>query len=101
MSLRRQRENAMCRGLQAALLGLATLGVAAGPAGDAKDVAVRKEQILRRFLDEFVLLTPGADKFPATFAMGSAGDAPASEKPVRVITLKQPFALAKYEVTQE
>ena len=40
-----------------------------------------KDAILNRFADEFVTLTPGEGKFPASFKMGSTADA--SEQPVR------------------
>jgi formylglycine-generating enzyme required for sulfatase activity len=60
------------------------------------------DRILRMFMEEFVSLTPGKGKFPASFRMGSlAADAPASEKPVVTVRFKAPFAVAKYEVTQE
>ena len=64
------------------------------PAVFAQDDA--RDAILRRFVDEFVLLTPGKDKFPASFKMGDANTGP-----VRTVTLKDPFAMARYEVTQE
>jgi formylglycine-generating enzyme required for sulfatase activity len=73
------------------ILLLALTSVAAGQADDARDA------ILRRFADEFVLLTPGKDKYPASFQMGSETDG----KPVRTVTFAYPFAIAKYEVTQE
>jgi formylglycine-generating enzyme required for sulfatase activity len=73
------------------VLALAALAAA----GDGKDA------ILRRFAEEFVPLTPGAGKFPASFRMGSAGDAPDAERPAVTITLRRPFAVARYEVTQE
>jgi formylglycine-generating enzyme required for sulfatase activity len=61
-----------------------------------------QKKILKLFSDEFVELTPGKGKFPASFKMGSAGKAaPASEKPVVKVTFAYPFAIAKYEVTQE
>src|SRR5260370_20043692 len=60
----------------------------------------KTDKILKLFADEFVPLTPGTDKFPASFRMGSA-DGPATEKPVVTITFKSPFAMAKDEVTQE
>jgi formylglycine-generating enzyme required for sulfatase activity len=60
-----------------------------------------KDRILKLFVEELVQLKPGEGKFPATFRMGSAGDARASEKPAVMVTLKKPFSLAKYEVTQE
>jgi formylglycine-generating enzyme required for sulfatase activity len=78
--------------------------VAAGMMLSARedDKADAGDKILRRFLDEFVTLTPGKDKFAATFLMGSsAADAPASEKPVVTVRFTSPFAVAKYEVTQE
>jgi formylglycine-generating enzyme required for sulfatase activity len=62
------------------------------PAEDAKeDKAAR---ILRTFASEFVPLTPGKGKFPAGFTMGTGRDT------VKV-RFKAPFAMAKYEVTQE
>jgi formylglycine-generating enzyme required for sulfatase activity len=60
----------------------------------------KTDRILKLFADEFVPLTPGADKFPASFKMGSA-DGTAAERPVVTIKFKSPFAMAKYEVTQE
>ena len=87
--------------LTLAAVALSLLAAFAAP-DDPKSPADRKEQILRLFVDEFVPLTPGKDKFPAEFTMGSeAKDAPDREKPARKVTLKHPFAIAKYEVTQE
>jgi formylglycine-generating enzyme required for sulfatase activity len=64
--------------------------------------ADKGDKILRLFMDEFVTLTPGKGRFPASFEMGSsATSAPASEKPVVTVRFKTPFAVAKYEVTQE
>jgi formylglycine-generating enzyme required for sulfatase activity len=80
--------------LAALLLALATL-----PAS-SQDKADPQQAILKRFFDEFVLLTPGKDKFPASFQMGSA-DGPDTEKPVHTVTFKYPFHMARYEVTQE
>ena len=59
-----------------------------------------KEDALKLFAGEFVAITPGKGKFPASFRMGSA-DGPKSERPVHEVKLSKPFALAKYEVTQE
>jgi formylglycine-generating enzyme required for sulfatase activity len=76
----------------AALAGLA-LPAAADEAGD---------RILGLFSDEWVTLTPGEGKFPASFVRGSsAAGAPASEKPAAAVRFKAPFAVARYEVTQE
>lgn len=66
-----------------------------------QDTAQSKERILRRFAEEFVPLTPGEGKFPASFSMGGADDAPAAEKPRHKVTFRRPFAMARYEVTQE
>jgi formylglycine-generating enzyme required for sulfatase activity len=74
------------------VLGLAALAAVAAADPDA---------VLRRFAEEFVTLTPGAGKFPASFRMGSAGDAPAAERPAVTVTFRRPFAVARYEVTQE
>jgi len=81
------------------LVGLLALAVlpAARPAEDDA-----KKKILKLFVSEFVHLTPGKGKFPATVRIGSAAkDARASEKPVVKVKLSRPFAIAKYEVTQE
>jgi formylglycine-generating enzyme required for sulfatase activity len=62
------------------------------------------DQALALFAKEFVSITPGQGKFPASFRMGSppAGDERTkSEMPVHTVKISQPFALAKYEVTQE
>jgi formylglycine-generating enzyme required for sulfatase activity len=82
----------------ACILTLAALAVVRAddkPAGP-------EERILKLFVEELVPLTPGKGKFPASFDMGSPGDdAPANEKPIVKITFKKPFAMARYEVTQE
>ena len=76
------------------LIGAALLGADPMQQPDAR------EQILRRFVDELVPLTPGMGAFPASFRMGSA-DGPEAEKPVHTVTFGKPFRLARYEVTQE
>jgi formylglycine-generating enzyme required for sulfatase activity len=84
----------------AGLLLLAVLGGGL-PGADPKKPPRSKEDALRLFAEEFVPLTPGKERFPASFTMGSAADAPASEKPAHTVTFRQPFAMARYEVTQE
>jgi formylglycine-generating enzyme required for sulfatase activity len=83
---------------QASLLVLVAISLAA-PGNQAANQDGR-DAILRRFVDEFVLLTPGKGKFPASFKMGTDGGA-ADAKPVHTVTFGYPFAVAKYEVTQE
>src|SRR5262249_54077737 len=86
--------------MRAASLLALSLCVILLPAADAP--ADESDRILKLFMDEFVELTPGKGKFPASFKMGSADeDAPAAEKPVVTVTFARPFAIAKYEVTQE
>jgi formylglycine-generating enzyme required for sulfatase activity len=80
----------LCPGAAGLLaLAAAVSGADAGP--DAK------EKVLRRFVEEFVTLTPGTGKFPASFRMGEAGGSQAT------ITFPRgaSFAVARYEVTQE
>ncbi|MBI1347000.1 SUMF1/EgtB/PvdO family nonheme iron enzyme [bacterium] len=58
-----------------------------------------QRELLETFQREFVVIQPGTEKFPATFSMGSDSGGPA-ERPVKQVTLSQPFAIAKYEVPQ-
>jgi formylglycine-generating enzyme required for sulfatase activity len=58
-------------------------------------------KLLQRFVDEFVVLTPGQGKFPASFSMGSDKDFPSQEQPAHKVSLVYPFSMAKYEMTQE
>ncbi len=90
------------RTIRLAVIG-AVLFLNAGWAGvRAEDDKVPNEKtvaLLKTFADEFVAITPGAGKFPASFQMGSAkGDA--SEQPQHEVTFKYKFAIAKYEVPQ-
>ncbi len=72
----------------------------AGPDKDADEMA--RGKILERFVQEFVSITLGEGRYPATFEMGSADPkAPATERPQAVIKFRTPFAMARYEVTQE
>lgn len=78
-----------------ALLALSMTGLAP----ENFDPFPRKDEILKLFADEFVPLTPGQGKYPGRFRMGSKTNA--AEQPVHEVTLGRPFAMAKYEVTQE
>lgn len=57
-----------------------------------------RPEMLKLFVEEFVEITPGEGKFPATFLMG--GERVESEKPAHEVALKHKFAMAKYEVPQ-
>jgi formylglycine-generating enzyme required for sulfatase activity len=65
------------------------------------DPTPRKEAILKLFAEEFVVLTPGKGKFPADFVMGSKQDGDKNQQPAHKVTFHRPFAIGKYEVTQE
>jgi formylglycine-generating enzyme required for sulfatase activity len=81
-------------------LGLVAWGPALhGQPGGQADQAT--DRILKLFVSEFISVTPGKGKFPESFTMGSGADAPAAERPAHKVTFRKPFALAKYEVTQE
>jgi formylglycine-generating enzyme required for sulfatase activity len=92
-----------CRCLLLGLGLIAAVGAAGIPVGasDAGHTA-ETDRVLKLFADEFVPLTPGEGKFPVSFTMGSAFDgAPATERPTVTVTFRRPFAVARYEVTQE
>jgi formylglycine-generating enzyme required for sulfatase activity len=63
------------------------------------DPTPHKAEILKQFAGEFVALTPGQGRFPASFIMGS--EQSDAEKPPHKVTFAYPFAMAKFEVTQE
>jgi formylglycine-generating enzyme required for sulfatase activity len=56
--------------------------------------------LLKAFRSEFVAITPGEGKFPASFNMGRKAGGTDAERPVHKITFKHKFAIAKYEVPQ-
>ena len=78
------------------LLGVAMISPAKA---ETKVDVEQTAKLLKTFADEFVSITPGEGKYPASFQMGSkAGDA--SEQPPHEITFKYKFAIAKYEMPQ-
>src|SRR5262249_12753898 len=78
----------------AGLVGLAAAMPARQPAGKPD-----LDRVLKLFAEEFVELTPGKGKFPASFTMGTKGKD--SESPTVTVRFKAPFSIARYEVTQE
>ena len=54
---------------------------------------------LQTFGDEFVDITPGRGKFPASFTMGR-DDGSEAERPAHRVSFDSPFAVARYEVPQ-
>jgi formylglycine-generating enzyme required for sulfatase activity len=83
------------------LLVAAGLAVTACASGVGPTKPSRADRILKSFCDELVVLTPGQGKLTASFTMGSGPDGPAAERPAHKVTFRGPFAIAKYEVTQE
>jgi formylglycine-generating enzyme required for sulfatase activity len=89
------------------LAAFAVLGTHSLPAQPKKvlpDPTPRADEILMLFMKEFIGVTPGHDKFPKSFQMGSKGVKDA--QPAHEVTFKYAkdvhgFDLAKYEVTQE
>jgi formylglycine-generating enzyme required for sulfatase activity len=65
----------------------------------AAEITPEQRELLKVFRQEFVAVTPGEGKFPATFEMGRA-DGEAAERPVHRVTLKLSFHVARYEVPQ-
>jgi formylglycine-generating enzyme required for sulfatase activity len=59
-----------------------------------------RASLLKTFRDEFVDIAPGEGKFAAEFMMGD-NDGPAAERPAHRVTMKRPFAIARYEVPQD
>ena len=79
-------------------LGLVSIITFAAAAQTAS--AGGSQTLLKKFDTEFVEITPGKGKFPATFAMGSdKGDS--NQQPVHEVTFKYSFAIGCYEVPQD
>lgn len=57
------------------------------------------EALLNVFRQEFVAITPGQGRFPASFTMGSDTGPPA-QRPAHEVRLPSAFAMAKYEIPQ-
>src|SRR5262245_65391767 len=63
------------------------------------DPTPRKAEILKQFAGDFIALTPGTGKFPASFLMGSK--AGREELPIHKVTIAYSFSVNKFEITQE
>jgi formylglycine-generating enzyme required for sulfatase activity len=85
------------------LVVLVLVSAGAAPAQEKEkklpDPTPRKAEILKRFAEEFMPLTPGTGKFPADFMMGSKWAR--EELPVHKVSFNDSFAVNKFEVTQE
>lgn len=69
------------------------------PAENKPEQKPTRMELLKTFAAEFVAITPGEGKFPASFQMGRENGPPA-EQPVRTVKMTGPFQMAKYEVPQ-
>src|SRR5262249_35811345 len=90
---------ALLAGALAILPTLLATAPAQQPTKVLPDPTPRKDQILEQFAKEFITVTPGKGVFATTYLMGSK-DVP-DATPVHAVTFGGPFAMAKYEVTQE
>jgi len=73
----------------------------ATPAGSAAEEPTAEQlRVLKTFRSEFVNITPGKGRYPASFTMGD-DRGPASQRPAHRVTFKYDFAIAKYEVWQD
>lgn len=67
---------------------------------ETKQAAKQKvHEFLKTFISEFVEITPGQGKYPASFVMGTERG-PWSELPAHRVTFSYSFHIAKYEVPQ-
>ncbi|MBB74579.1 MAG: gluconolaconase [Planctomycetaceae bacterium] len=63
------------------------------------DPTPQQKELLEIFRKEFIAITPGTGKFPASFQMGQAGEG-ASSQPLHQVTFNYHFHVARYEVPQ-
>jgi formylglycine-generating enzyme required for sulfatase activity len=101
--MRHRLRSSFCAGVVAAMffgvVGLHCAGAALGRASRLNESKL--DMLLKRFDKEFVTFTPGTGKYPPSFQMGSDSGSTVNEQPAHRITFRGPFAIAKYEVTQE
>jgi len=71
--------------------------------GSPQEAATKKPSaasLLKLFVEECVLITPGTEPFPKSFQMGGPIDGPLAA-PAREVEMKTSFRISRYEVTQE
>lgn len=64
------------------------------------DPAADKPELLKTFREEFILVTPGEGKFPATTPVGGGKSSSGEETPLGEAKLTERFSIARYEVPQ-
>ena len=68
---------------------------------NAQDTSAKSAgSILKRFVDECVIIRPGSDGYSQQFQMGGHFEDPLA-LPERSVRMSQPFRICKYETTQE
>ena len=88
-------------GLSVALIMGST--AAPGICGSPQEAAAKKPSaaaLLKLFVEECVLITPGTEPFPKSFQMGGPIDGPLAVA-AREVEMKTSFRISRYEVTQE
>jgi formylglycine-generating enzyme required for sulfatase activity len=88
-----------------ALVVILFVGSAAIPEsiGNPQESAPKKPSaaaILKLFVEECVLITPGTEPFPKSFQMGGPVEGPLAAT-AREVEMKTSFRISRYEVTQE
>lgn len=69
------------------------------PAGGIEDIKARRARVLKLFVEELISIQPGVGQFPKEFRFG--GKTSDTDAAPRVVEMKEPFSIAKYEVTQD
>ena len=78
---------------------VATLPAQDHAANPKPTARIETRELLQTFVSEFVEITPGRGKYPASFVMGTERG-PWSEQPAHRVTFAATFHVAKYEVPQ-
>ena len=65
------------------------------------DPSPEQLELLKTFRSEFVEITPGEGKFPASFVMGDDKAGDESQRPAVKVAFDYSFAMARYEVPQD
>jgi formylglycine-generating enzyme required for sulfatase activity len=81
------------------ILSFCVVGLFAASPAMCQEKPVDMNSLLKTFSDEFVEITPGKGKFPASFVMGTDGGRE-EEAPAHKVTFAVSFHMAKYEIPQ-
>lgn len=81
------------------LAGVAAVSMLTSTSHAQTKLTPEQRTLLKTFAEEFVEVTPGTGRFPASFVMGSNRGAP-NERPPHRVTFQRAFSIARYEVPQ-